>query len=276
MSTALANIKNETLTKVENQIAVLQREGGLSFPQNYSVGNALKSAWLILQETVDKDRKPALEVCTKESIYLSLLDMTIQGLSAAKKQGYFIVYGKKLQFMRSYFGTMAVTKRLPGVKDINAQVIYEGDEFDFEIQNGVKRIVKHKQTLESIDPFGGKIKGAYCVITKDDGSSYTEIMPWHMIQKSWSKSKMSSNSVQKDFAEDMARRTVINRACKYFVNTSDDSDLIIDSFDRSDERTPDEIVEMEVEQNANSIQVDFEVQTESEPEKLDDMRKPDF
>ncbi|WP_243124300.1 recombinase RecT [Clostridium sp. AWRP] len=38
----------------------------------------------------------------------------MQGLTPAKKQCYFVVYGKQLQLMRSYMGTAAVTKRLNG------------------------------------------------------------------------------------------------------------------------------------------------------------------
>lgn len=43
------------------------------------------------------------------------------------------------------------------------------------------------------------------------------------IDKSWSKAK--TKNVQIDFPDQMAMRTVINRAAKFFVNTSDDSDL---------------------------------------------------
>ena len=286
MTIEITNIKNETLTKVETQISDLQKNGGLNFPANYSVGNALKSAWLILQETVDKDKKPVLETCTKESICLSLLDMTIQGLSASKKQGYFIAYGKKLAFSRSYFGTIAVTKRLKEVKDIVSQVIFEGDDFAFEIKDGVKSITKHTQTLDSINNATGKIKGAYCIITREDGAVYTDIMPFAMIQKSWSKTKMKENNVQRDFSEDMAKRTVINRACKFFVNTSDDSDLIINSFDRSTEKSVDDVVIEQIQESANSEVIDItcEVKTPDAKQEVkpkqevipEQERKPEF
>ena len=285
MSTALTDIKNETLVKVEKQISELQKNGALNFPKKYSVGNALKSAWLMLQETVDREKKPALQVCTKESIYLSLLDMTIQGLSASKKQGYFIVYGKKLQFSRSYHGTVAVTKRLEGVVDVvAAQVVYEGDEFEYEIVMGVKKVTKHVQLFQNIDQ--DKIVAAYAIIVMENGNHYTDIMPMSMIKKSWSKTK-TGGGVQKEFPEEMAKRTVINRACKHFVNTSDDSDLVIDSFARTDEKTVDDIVEGEIEENANSEEIDvtdYEVQPESqEPENVEETkpeqeteRRPNF
>jgi recombination protein RecT len=207
-------------------------------------------------------KKPALEVCTKESIYMALLDMTIQGLSAAKKQGYFIVYGKKLQFSRSYFGTMAVTKRLDGVVDVVAQVVYAGDEFEYVVDLGVKKITKHVQKYENIDP--EKIVAAYAIVIKEDGNHYTDIMNIASIKKSWSKSK-TGGATHKDFAEEMAKKTVITRACKHFVNTSDDSDLIIDAFARTDEKSVDEIVGNEITENANSEALDVSFTVEDEP-----------
>ena len=49
--------------------------------------------------------------------------MAIQALSVAKNQGYFIAYGDKLQFQRSYHGTQAVLKRMKGIKDVWANII---------------------------------------------------------------------------------------------------------------------------------------------------------
>jgi recombination protein RecT len=53
------------------------------------------------------------------------------------------------------------------------------------------------------------------------------------IDKSWSKTKAYKNTVQQDFSQEMAKRTVINRAAKMFVNTSDDSDLMVDAISRT-------------------------------------------
>ncbi|MEG1313419.1 MAG: recombinase RecT, partial [Bacilli bacterium] len=72
---------------------------------------------------------PVLQSCSKESICNALLDMTIQGLSPSKKQCYFVPYNGKLQLMKSYLGNIAATKRLKGVKDVFANIIYKGDEF---------------------------------------------------------------------------------------------------------------------------------------------------
>lgn len=79
----------------------------LDLPRNYSLDNALKSAYLTLNTVKDKNDKPVMtdgkltEVCTRASIANAVLDMVIQGLNPSKKQCYFIVYGKTLICRRS-------------------------------------------------------------------------------------------------------------------------------------------------------------------------------
>ena len=137
-TTAIA--KKNPVDIVAAQIKELQANGRLNFPANYSVGNALASAWLTLQGVKDKEKRPVLQSCTHESIVNSLLDMAIQGLNPSKKQVYFIAYGSQLVCQRSYFGTVAVTKRVTHCKDVFAEPVYEGDEFEYVIDRGNKQI----------------------------------------------------------------------------------------------------------------------------------------
>ncbi|WP_265445056.1 recombinase RecT [Acetivibrio straminisolvens] len=268
MANELALIKKDVVDVVGKKVQEFVSRGELHLPPNYSVENAMKSAWLILQNTVDKDKKPVLQNCTKDSIANALLDMAVQGLNPAKKQGYFIAYGRQLVFQRSYFGTMAVTKRAAGAKDIFAEVVYKGDEFEYTIKNGNKYITKHIQRIENVDP--NNIVAAYCTIVFDDDRQFTDIMTWAEIQKAWSKSKMNpekEGSTHKDFAQEMARKTVINRACKRYLNSSDDGSLLMYHVHRADEVAAEAEVEAEIEENANQelIDVDYEVMDE-EPE----------
>jgi recombination protein RecT len=258
MSSQLALVKKDTVDVVAEKVRQFQERGELHFPANYSPENAMKSAWLMLQTVQTKDFKPALEACTRDSIANSLLDMVVQGLNPAKKQGYFICYGKNLTFQRSYFGTMAVTRQVTGAEDIDAQAIYDGDEFEFEIIKGRKKIIKHKSSFVNIDD--SKIIGAYCSIYWPDGREYTEIMTMEEIKKSWKKSKMAPDkegSTHNEFPSEMAKRTVINRACKAYMNTSNDSSLIMNHFQRQDEVLAEEEVAAEISENANKMPIDI-------------------
>jgi recombination protein RecT len=264
----LALVKKDVVDVVGKKVQEFVSRGELHLPPNYSVENAMKSAWLILQNTFDKDKKPVLQVCTKDSIANALLDMAVQGLNPAKKQGYFIAYGRQLVFQRSYFGTMAVTKRVAGAKDIFAEIVYKGDEFEYQIRNGNKAITKHAQKIENVDP--DNIVAAYCTIIFDDDRQFTDIMTWNEIQKAWSKSKMNPDkegSTHKEFAQEMARKTVINRACKRYLNSSDDGSLLMQHINRADEVAAEAEVEAEIEENANQELIDIEYEVAEDEEE---------
>lgn len=261
MTNQVAIIQRDITDQVNGKLGELQQEG-LVIPQNYNASNALKSAFFKLQEVKDKSGTPALQVCSKESIANALLDMTVQGLSPAKTQCYFVVYGTQLQLLRSYFGTQTVLKRLSGVKDIWANVIYQDDVFDYENYHGRERLLSHKTAFENRDK---DVLGAYAIVQTAEGEEILTVMTKKEIEASWGQSK-TSQAVHKKFPQEMAKRTVINRAAKAFINTSDDSDLLIESINRSTEGeyenerkdiTPEENIQLEIAQNANAEELDI-------------------
>lgn len=253
--------KAEIVESTEKRVAQLVEEGMLHLPPNYSAPNALRAAYLILQETLDKNKKPVLESCTRASIANALLSMVVQGLDPNRNQAYFIAHGTTLTLRRSYFGTLALAKRLGGVKDAYAEVIYEGDEFEFETERGRKKIVKHKQTLDGIAK--GKIVGAYVVVEFEDGREDAEVMPMAEIQKAWSKGG-DNNPARREFPGEMAKRTVINRALKRHINSSDDSHLglVLHYVNRDPvQEAHDEIDAEIVDVTANARTIDIEQPT---------------
>ena len=260
MSNQVAIIQKDITDSVNSKLGELQQEG-LVIPQNYNASNALKSAFFKLQEVKDKSGALALQACTKESIANALLDMTVQGLSPAKTQCYFVVYGNQLQMLRSYFGTQTVLKRLSGVKDIWANVIYQDDVLDYENYHGRERLLSHKTSFENRDK---DILGAYAIVQTTEGEEILTVMTKKEIEASWGQSK-TSQSVHKKFPQEMAKRTVINRAAKAFVNTSDDSDLLIEAINNSTENEYEpkvkdmgeiEEVQQEITENANQELID--------------------
>lgn len=251
---------SEQLTKKEQY--------GLQFPQNYSVSNALNSAYLILQETVDNQKNPVLQSCSKQSIASALIDMTVQGLNPVKKQCYFVGFGGKLKLMRSYQGTMAVAKRC-GLKGTPAsEIIYEGDTFKYHIENGVKYIDEHTQDFMNIDTT--KIKGAYAVLTLEDGSTYTEVMNINQLKKAWSKGYgyKDGQGVHGDFTDQMAKKTVISRACKNYINSSDDANLT-EAFDNTTENEDIDVASVEVQHDIETQANTEEFVVPAEPEKVE-------
>ena len=247
---------------------------GLSFPADYNPTNALMGAYLIMKETTDKNGKCILESCSQASIANSLMDMATLGLNASKKQGYFIAYGGKCQFQKSYFGNITLARR-NGLKTINAEIIYDGDTFKYHIENGMKVIDVHEQDFMNID--NDKILGAYAVAVMDDGRKVVEVMNINQLKKAWNQRmgglKEDATSTHMKFKDQMAKKTVINRLCKLIGNTSTDGNIseISDRLDEvADVDMVAEDVAYEIENNAN--QVDFEDVVEPQ----DEQTTPDF
>lgn len=256
----IALIKKDTVDVVADRVRKFQEKGELHFPANYSPENAMKAAWLSIQETVDRNQKPALEVCTRDSIANALLNMVVQGLNPVKKQCYFIVYGNKLTLQRSYFGAMHIAKTVdPNIADIVAEVIYEGQTFKYAKKNGHNYIVEHQMQLgDDKKP----IVGAYCQVLYKDGTESATVMSIDEIMSAWTKSpthpidqngELKATSTHAQFTGEMAKKTVINRACKSIINSSSDDSLLIEAFRQTDADIAEAEAQEEIEANANTI-----------------------
>ncbi len=260
-------VKKELVNNVEKRVGDLVKENRLDLPKNYSLGNAMNSAWLKLQETKTKNKKPVLQACTKNSIANSLLDMAVQGLNPGKDQGYFLAYGNKLNFQRSYLGTVSVAKRVANIKDVVARVIYEGDDFKYSMQNGDISIEKHSQK------FGNRKKenaiGAYCVIKFDDErEDYIELMTLDEIEDAWSQGQVFKKDKKQDyiphskFKTEMMKKTVTSRACKKYINSSNDNAVVAKAFNRSEINEAEQETEEEY-QKANSQDIEDALEPDS-------------
>ena len=260
-TTEAENEKRELVAKDFTEGMVMKvrekEKFGLTFPKDYNYTNEFMSAMLILQDTVDSNKKPVLQSCTRASIENALVEMVTSGLSMQKKQCYPVAYGGKLQCQKSVYGNTCIARRY-GLKDITAEVIYEGDTFEYEIVNGKKHIVTHKQDFENID--NDKVKGAYAIATMDDGNILTEVMNIKQIKQAWKQGfgyKENGSGTHQKFTDQMAMKTVKNRLLKQINNTygsfydgNYDSDEDIPTYD---ERMQADF-EYDIANNANSVE----------------------
>lgn len=273
----LALMKRTVADAVALKVNEFVKNHEIDLPASYSVGNALKAAWLILQETEDRNHAKALDVCTKDSIANAMLDMVVQGLNPIKNQVYFIVYGKTLTAQRSYFGSMAVAKMVnPLIDDFSYAAVYEGDTFKYGIKNGKKNVLEHEQELGNVDK--KSIIGAYAIALDKAGEPLrSEIMTIDEIKQAWKQSKMNpinekgdvkTDSTHGKFTADMAQKTVINKLCKAIVNASSDKSILLERMNRAEDLSDRAAVEAEIEDQANTGEViDIPAgQQQSEPE----------
>lgn len=250
-------VKKDITVQVLDKINLFKNSGELTLPKDYSPENALKSAYLVLSEQKDKAGISVLESCTKPSIANALFSMVTWGLSPMKSQVYFIPYGDKLQISKSYLGNIAIAKRTAGVKEVNAVLVYKNDLFNIGVnpKTGIFEVTEHSTSLENIND--AEIIGGYAVVIFNDGSVKTEIMNIKQVETSWNQGYAKGGSpAHKNFRGEMVKKTIINRALKTVIGSSDDSAL----YDEQEITYPttESEVKYEIETKANVEVIDFE------------------
>ena len=293
------NIANEISTGLKNEVgsalsntnisdsilakfSELANQGQLYFPQNYSVGNALKLAY-------SKIVSNGLSRCEPLSIANALSEYVIQGLDVSRNQAYFIEYGGKVTMQRSYFGDVSVIKRTGLVSNINAICVYKGDEFETGFdEKGNETVITHKTRFENRD---NEIIGAYAWAEGINGYRLYCIMTKKEIEASWSMAKAKQSKFREEFKQEASKRTVIRRLVKMIFNTSisttSEQEALIhsynrtteDEFDNSNERkfkTLEEVKEV-VSNNAyeNKVENPFK-ETKVEEKVIEETKKEEF
>lgn len=256
------------LIAIGNDVTAELKQQSVNLPANYSPANALAAAYLIIKETVDMNKRPALEVCSPESVKQALLKMIVQGLNPIKDQCYFVVYASKLTLQRSYMGAIALAKSVnPNISDIRYKVIYEGDEIDIETVNCIDIVKRHKP-VKFTEQKKENIIGAYAMVLNNQNEIIsTVIMNMDEIKMSWQQSKqkgivLSDGKINPEkthgkFTGEMCIRTVVNRLCKPIINTSDDTTLLQSANETDEEISAADIMQAEVNEHANQKLIDF-------------------
>lgn len=242
---------------VERRVRDLTRAGELRLPRNYNLDNAVKAAWLKIQDVRDKDGRAALDVATPASVQTALLDMCIMGLTPARGQCHFVMYGKKLTCLPDYTGKIAMLKRAYGDEtDVFSRAVYEGDVLEHTYDGGVLTIGKHEQKLENID--SDKVTHAYAIAYLGEGRRpHAEIMTMEQIQRAWKMGGAGGTSgAHEEFADEMARKTVVSRLCKVLIRSSDDR-YLADVVERQDVLVAEAEIDAEEEEFANRRMITF-------------------
>ena len=273
-------VNNAFVDGLVSQLAEKEKFG-LTFPKDYNYSNELMGAYLILKETQDKDGQSVLQTCSQASIANTLMDMVTMGVSMQKKQCYPVAYKGKLQCQMSVYGNTCIARRY-GLDNISATCIYEGDDFEYHIEDAEIVIDKHTQNFLNID--NDKIIGAYAIAKMADGTKHVELMNMNMIKKSWSQGfgYKEGSGVHEKFKDQMAMKTVKNRCLKYIIRTFG-TQAVSDYMDKAEEFESEDIVagsvDYDVEQNMATE--DFMPEPTPKVEKVEaevvnDVDIPDF
>lgn len=220
------NVKNELAKKAENtgkvkltknmpiadMIKALEPEIARALPSVITPERFTRMALNALNNT------PKLAECTQMSFLGALMNAAQLGLepNTPLGQAYLIPYKNKgvleCQFQIGYKGLLDLVYRNDMVQTVQAQVVYENDEFHYSL--GLNGELNHVPTLKE----RGEPIAFYALFKLDNGGYGFEVMSKQAMDtfaQKYSKGISSSYSPWNTNYEDMAKKTVIKRVLKY-------------------------------------------------------------
>lgn len=168
------------------------------------------------------EKNPYLLKCSRNSIIKSLLNVAQTGLTLnpVSKYAYLVPRKGECVLDPSYQGLVKLLTDSGVVKSISANIVYEGDDIEFDYSSD-KKVVKHVPYIINGNDKGKEI--ACYSIAKLDDSYHVEIMSIKDIEEIRDKSESyksykagkSRSCVWETYRSEMIRKTVIKRHFKY-------------------------------------------------------------
>lgn len=169
-------------------------------------------------------KNPKLLECNPESILYSIMQSAALGLEpdgGVLGQGYLVPFwnGKakrmECQFIPGFRGLIKLARQSSEVADVDAQVVYEKDEFSYEL--GLNQTLKHKRNDEVADP--GKLKYVYAVARFRDGERKFVVLNEREVHAIRAKSASKTREGQLigpwvEHEAEMWKKTAVRRLCK--------------------------------------------------------------
>ena len=166
--------------------------------------------------TTEIRRNPQLMKCTRESLLGALMLSAQLGLEPGPLgHVYYIPYNNRkqgvmeCQFILGYKGMIDLARRSGHIESIDAQVVYENDEFEFEY--GLNPNLTHKPAL--VDR--GKAIAYYAVAKFKDGGFQMKVMGKDDVERIRSRSMAKNFGPWKTDYDEMAKKSVIRAMFKY-------------------------------------------------------------
>lgn len=177
-----------------------------ALPKDFNRERFVQNALSVLND------KPELKKINPAQLQLGLLKAAMLNLNYANKEFYLIPYGPSVQFQIDYRGMQKVAKAysVRPIKDIHAEVVRDGDYFEYSIVDNRANITFKPKPFSNAD-----ILGCFCYIEYEDGSVEVTRMSTEEVQdvrNNYSNAK-NSKAWQKSF-DQMMLKTVIRRALK--------------------------------------------------------------
>lgn len=174
---------------------------------------------LIKLALVAASRNPTLLQCAPTSIVQGVMTAAQLGLDCGGVLGsaYLVPYknnktGKyEAQLIVGYRGLVDLARRSGEIESIEAHVVHQEDTF--EVAFGLEPVLLHRPNLTGEDP--GPLVLVYAIARLKGGGRQVEVMTRAEIDRIRNRSRAGNSGPWVTDYEEMARKTVVRRLCKY-------------------------------------------------------------
>lgn len=205
---------------------------------------------------------PKLASCTPQSFLGAMMNAAQLGLepNTPLGQAYLIPFDNRkkgvteCQFQIGYKGLIDLAYRSGDVRMIDAQTVYENDEFEYEL--GMDPVLKHKPARSN----RGNPIYFYATFKLTNGGQGFQVMSMEDVQAHAKKySKTYNNGPWQTNFEEMAKKTVLKKLLKYaplkteFVKQVTQDESIKSEISDHMEDVPNEYMDVEYEEHTDPI-----------------------
>ena len=222
----LVKTNNETILQLQNEaVSIIQ-------PQTQSDDERLliNSLYYLNEETKNNKQLGSAIQANPVKFAIYLKNLITLGVDISQRQAYFLPYGNEITSVLDYKTLMALIKKHTIVKSIDAQLVYENEQF--LVEQG--KVVEHRQNPFASGEEKGALVGAYSVFTLDDNSRDYYFASLDEINKvkDCSKSANSKFSPWNTWYDEMVKKTVIRKGMKFYPMILDNEQRVaLDSVD---------------------------------------------
>lgn len=206
MSTAIVQSPKEKRANIEKALMNALPNMKALMPARIKPDELLRCVTSAMSKT------PDLVQCSPLSIVLATAQAASLGLrpNTPSGEGWIVPYGKTATFVPGYRGLVFLATQSREITKVEARVVYALDAF--EVRLGTDPAIHH---VPRLDDKRGAPMAFYAVATFKDGTTQFEPMTVDQVEAIKNRSKAAKDGPWVTDFEEMGRKTVVRRLCKY-------------------------------------------------------------
>lgn len=198
------NVQQGGQPSMRQQIEAMKGEIAKAVPKHMNPDRVARIALTLFNQT------PGLARCTPQSFLGALMTASQLGLEPGPLgEAYLVPYGTTCTFIPGYRGLIKLAWQSGQMKNIDAHVVHENDEFDFEY--GLEPKLRHKPARSH----QGEITDVYAVATLKNGGSAFVVMSIEDVEAIRARSKAGKNGPWVTDWDAMAKKTAIKQLIRF-------------------------------------------------------------